>query len=186
MVIKRDIRVEQRGPLVKGVDVWRGRTSQREGRGAYAACSKVRSGACIVFVVAPRLGPVQSVLMVGIMDVEYGDAGGRGHVCEEMHSLEDGKKQRNGEDKGSSLYERPRHGKIIISAPISSWDCEGEIPSEGMKGASRQTRWTYLEVHRDFPFRSAEPPDRASPVVSESDSWHEPVTIELSGFKSST
>jgi hypothetical protein len=57
-----------------------------------------------------------------------------------------------------------------------------------MKGASRQTRWIYLEVHRDFSFRSAEPPDRASLVVSKSDSWHEhePVTIELAGFKSST
>jgi hypothetical protein len=122
--------------------------------------------------------------MIG-MGVEYGHAGGRGHVGEEMHRLEDGKKQRNGGDKGSRLYEVPRHGKIIISAPISSWDCEGEIESEGMKGASRQTRWIYLEVHRDFSFRSAEPPDRASPAVSKSDSWHEPVTIELPRFKSS-
>jgi hypothetical protein len=123
--------------------------------------------------------------MIG-MDVEDGHAGGRGHVGEEKHSLEDGKKERNGGDKGSGLYERPRHGKIIISAPISSWDCEGETESEGMKDASCQTRWTYLEVHRDFSFRSAEPPDRASPVLSKSDSWHEPVTIELPGSKSST
>jgi len=69
--------------------------------------------------------------MIGV-DVEYGHAGGRGHsIDEEMDSLEDGKKQRNGGDKGSGLYERPRHGKIIIYAPISSWDWEGEIHSEG-------------------------------------------------------
>ena len=67
--------------------------------------------------------------MIG-MDVEDGHAGGSDHVGEEMHSLEDGKKQRNGGDKGPRLYESPRHGKIIISAPISSWDCEGEAQRE--------------------------------------------------------
>jgi hypothetical protein len=108
--------------------------------------------------------------MIG-MEVEYGDARGRGDVREEMHSLKDGKKQRNGGDKGWGLYEGLRHGIIIISAPISKRDCEGEMPSEGMKGASPQSRWTYLEVH------SAEPPDRASPVVSGSDSWLEPLVL---------
>jgi hypothetical protein len=44
--------------------------------------------------------------MIG-MDVEYGHARGRGlgPIREEKHGLEDGKKQRNGGDKGSSLYE---------------------------------------------------------------------------------
>jgi hypothetical protein len=55
-----------------------------------------------------------------------------------------------------------------------------------MKGASRQTRWIYLESPPRPLFRSAEPPEHASPVVSGSDSWHEPVTVELPGFKSST
>ena len=45
------------------------------------------------------------------MDVEYGHAGGRGHVDEEMDSLEEGKKQRNEGNKESRLYERLRHGK---------------------------------------------------------------------------
>jgi hypothetical protein len=35
--------------------------------------------------------------------------------------------ERNREMEGTKarVYKRPRHGKIIISAPISSWDCEG-------------------------------------------------------------
>ena len=115
----------------------------------YAACSKLRSGARIDFVVTPPLKLVQTVLTNG-MDVEYGDGGGRGQVGERKHRLEEGEKQRNGGDKGSCLYAIVRHVKIIITARISRWDCEGgNTHREDMKGASGQTRWIYLEVHTE-------------------------------------
>lgn len=56
---------------------------------------------------------------------------------------------RNREMEGTKarVYKRPRHCKIIISARISSWDCEGEVHSEEcMKDASRhwQTRFRHI------------------------------------------
>lgn len=62
-----------------------------------------------------------------------------------------------------------------ISARISGQDCEGEIESESMKGASGQTA-DELDIFGSLLFRSAEQPGRASPVASESDSWHEPTS----------
>lgn len=67
----------------------------------------LNGGVCIGFVVEPLLKPELTALTIG-MDVEYGHAGGGGHVSGGCAW-----------DKDPPLYERARHHKIIIYAPIS-------------------------------------------------------------------
>lgn len=69
----------------------------------------------------------------------------------------------NAWDKGPPLYERPRHCKIIIYAPISKTDGWGT--KAPMKGATRSTKLG----------------SRPTPVASESDSPSIQIKISTHG-----
>ena len=72
----------------------------------------------------------------------------------------------NAWDKGPPLYERARHCKIIIYAPISKTDAWGdESTAKAMKGATRSTKSG----------------SRPTPVASESDSPSIQIKISTHG-----